>query len=175
MIRSMAEQQRSQSLSEAGERPTDFRTYMVERYQGEVFGEALFRALAERADGEARRKWHALEQLERETKEAIVPTLTALGLAVAEDPVRTAEGEQLGEALSKVAWGDLMSSFRGELEKFVAEFEAAEALAPTEHAEIARQLTRHEAALRDFVIAEIEGRGDASLEPVDALLREPSS
>ena len=47
-----------------------YRSYLVERYQGEVYGEALFQAMAAGCS-DARRveKLRRLEQLERETKE----------------------------------------------------------------------------------------------------------
>lgn len=165
---------RPDSLKEAAATAIDWETYVVERYRGEIFGESLFGALAERASGDEQRKWRVLEQLERETRERIAPVRAEIERTTADDPVRRAEGRKLGEALASTPWLDLMASFRGELEKFVAEFERAEALAPPRGRNLARFITAHEEALLAFVVAEIEGRADP-LEPVVALLRDASA
>ncbi len=164
------------TLKAAGETARDFRAYLIERYQGEVYGEALFRALAEReGHAERRQKWRTLQQLERETKERIRPAVAELGATTEEDPARCKEGEDLAARLAAVPWDDLMKGFRTELEKFVREFEKAEELAPPEGAELARDITRHEKALLEFAVRELEGREAHSLEPVAALLRGSSA
>ena len=164
------------TLEKAKETAQDYRGYVIERYQGEVYGEALFRALAEQETNEQRReKWRVLEQLERETKERIRPAVAELGATTEEDPARIKEGEDLAARLAAVPWGDLMKGFRSELERFVSEFEKAEALAPPGGVELLRDITRHEKALLEFSVREIEGHEAHSLEPVLALLREPTS
>ena len=70
-----------------------------------------------------------------------------------------------------VPWPDLMRGFRAELEKFVHEFERAEALAPPAGVDLARDITRHEQALLEFVVRELDGREEDSLAPIRALLR----
>ena len=97
------------TLKAAGETAGNFRAYLIERYQGEVYGEALFRALAEREPhAERRRKWRTLQQLERETKERIRPAVAALGATTEEDPARCKEGEDLAARLAAAPWDDLM-------------------------------------------------------------------
>ena len=54
----------------------------------------------------------------------------------------------------------------------MSEFEKAEELAPPEGTELARDITRHEKALLEFAVRELEGREADSLEPVVALLRD---
>ena len=58
----------------------DYATYLLERYQGEVYGEVALGAMAEAAtDPERARKLRYLEQLERETKERLRPALEEIG------------------------------------------------------------------------------------------------
>ena len=59
---------------------SDYKTYLEERFQGEVYGEALFRTMANLCEDPARaRKFRVLEQLERETKEFLLPALQEAG------------------------------------------------------------------------------------------------
>ena len=115
-----------------------------------------------------------LEQLERETKEFLLPALREAGGSGEEDPERITEGETLGTNLANAPWADLMRGFEKELQRFVEEFERSEALAPAGKKSLLRHVTTHERALLDFATRELEGSkvGD-SLESVVALLRTP--
>jgi hypothetical protein len=161
-------------LQDSHQAATGYETYLEERYQGEVYGEALFRTMAEHCGDVVRaRKFRVLQQLERETKEFLVPALKQAGLSATESPERVEEGVKLGAQLAKAPWSDLMGGFRTELERFVGEFERAESLAPAGAEELLRHVTRHEQALLEFATRELEG-GDAetSLDAVLALLRD---
>ena len=58
----------------------EFIAYLVARHEGEVYGEAVFQAMAEHtADPEARWRWRVLETLERETKQRLARELAARG------------------------------------------------------------------------------------------------
>src|SRR5262245_11677021 len=108
-----------------------FVTYLIERFQGEVYGEAVFVALAEaEADHEMRWKWRVLETLERETKEYLDRALRARGHEVKPSDESWALGLKLGKAVARVPRAVFMNGLRTEVQKFVAEYEAAEALAP---------------------------------------------
>ncbi|MGH9365514.1 MAG: hypothetical protein ACRD1B_09675 [Thermoanaerobaculia bacterium] len=154
---------------------SDFRTYLEERFQGEVYGEALFRTMAKLAeDPERGRKLRVLEQLERETKELLLPALREAGGSGDENPERINEGETLGASLAKAPWTDLLHGFERELRRFVEDFERAEALAPPGQEALLRHVTAHERALLDFAIREREQSTAAdSLESVLELLRTP--
>jgi hypothetical protein len=160
-----------ESHAEAGE----YATYLEERYQGEVYGEALFRTMAERCDEPQRvAKLRVLEQLERETKEAILPALLEVGGSGKESAERVADGETLGAQLANAPWPDLMRGFQTELARFVADFEAAESLAPADEQPLLRQVTAHERALLDFANRESDPDDERDpLESVVALLRSP--
>jgi hypothetical protein len=108
---------------------SDYGTYLEERFQGEVYGEALFRTIADRCgEPERVRKLRILEQLERETKEFLLPAVREVGYPGRESPQRIADGETLGAALAKAPWSDLMRGFQRELERFVRDFERAKPL-----------------------------------------------
>src|SRR5262245_745542 len=153
----------------------DFETYLEERFQGEVYGEALFRTMADLTqDPDRARKFRVLEQLERQTKELLLPALREAGGSGAENPERILEGEKLGASLANAPWTDLMRGFEKELRRFVEEFERAEALAPAGRERLLRHVTAHERALLDFAVRELETSSTRdSLEGVLALLRTP--
>jgi hypothetical protein len=153
----------------------DYKTYIAERYQGEVYGEAMFGAMAEVAvEPSQARKLRQLEQLERETKQLLLPEVLASGGEAREDAARVAEGKELGARFGKAPWLDMMRGMTGELGKFVAEFRRSEALAPPGKEALLQHVTAHEQALLDFAESEVAGHAaERSLAPVLALLREP--
>ena len=152
----------------------DFIRYLVERHEGEVYGEAVFAALAEHtADAEARYRWRVLEALERETKELLGRELRARGREPGEAAQKQAEGQTLGKTLAAVPRDFLIKGLRGEIVKFVAEYEAAEPLAPPDGAALARHITAHERAILEWVDLELASPGADTTAPVRALLAAP--
>jgi hypothetical protein len=152
---------------------SDYKTYLEQRFQGEVFGEALFRTMANLCHDPARaQKFRVLQQLERETKEFLLPALREAGASAEENCERINQGQALGAALANVPWPDLMRGFQEEFRGFADEFESAETLAPAGKESVLRHVTIHERALLDFATRELEGSmvGD-SLQSVVALLR----
>ncbi len=151
-----------------------FVAYLHECFQGEVMGEALGVALAEAAqDPVHRQKWRFVEQLERETKGRIRAALEALGESVEEDPEKRAEGTSFGETFAKLPWSEAMDKLKPALEKYVRYFEKHEKTAPPDGLALAQHLTRHERALLEFAVCEIEGQPDNSVEPIERLLDNP--
>jgi hypothetical protein len=59
-----------------------------------------------------------LQQLERETKEFLLPAVGEAGFAGDESPERISEGEVLGAQLAKTPWQELMDRFQTELERY---------------------------------------------------------
>ncbi|MEI6000678.1 hypothetical protein H3V53_26865 [Paraburkholderia bengalensis] len=153
--------------------PNEYQQYLIERFEEEVVGESLFHSLSEHAANSNRQQqWHTLAQLETETKEHIRAALRAMGVEVAEQRSSIERGQQLAKRFTCMPWREFMTVFRPSLENFVAEFTTAENMAPEEGKQRAllRHITLHEKALLEFACREIEGRSDASLEPVVALL-----
>lgn len=159
-------------LEESHTKASDYAVYVEERFQGEVYGEALFRTMAERCEvPEHARKLRVLEQLERETKELLLLAVREAGYSGEESHERVAEGEALGAQLAKAPWRDLMRGFQKELERFVRDFECAEDLAPPGKERLLRHVTAHERALLEFATRELEGDERSSLDAVSVLLR----
>lgn len=151
-----------------------FVAYLHECFQGEVMGEALGVALAEAAqDPVHSQKWRFVEQLERETKGRIRAALEALGESVEDDPEKRAEGKSFGERFAKLPWSEAMDKLKPLLEKYVRYFEEHEKTAPPDGLALAQHLTRHERALLEFTVCEIEGQPDNSVEPIERLLDNP--
>ena len=159
-------------LAASHEDASDYHHYLEERYQGEVYGEALFQTMAETCpDPERAAQLRVLEQLERETKEFLLRAMSEDGLSADASPERIAEGRTLGAQLAAAPWTDLMRGFHQEIQRFVEDFERAEALAPPGREAVLQHVTAHERALLDFATRELDGRpAKESLAPVRALL-----
>jgi hypothetical protein len=155
---------------------TDFIQYLVARHEGEVYGEAVFHAMAEHtADPEARHRWRVLEALERETKELLARELAARGRSADPCQQKWGEGLVLGRQLAGVPRDFLWKGLRGEVVKFVAAYEAAEAHAPAEGAALARYVTAHERAILEMIDLELADPAADSTGPVAKLLANPPS
>lgn len=152
----------------------DYVAYLHECFQGEVLGEALGAALAASAsDPDHRRKWRAFERLERETKERIRRALEARGETVREDPHQRTAAAKWAARYGAMPWDEAMAALRPVIEKYVRSFEKREAQAPADGRDVARAITRHERALLEFTVRELDGRSETSLEPIVRLLDEP--
>ncbi len=116
-------------LEESHKLSGGYKTYLEERFQGEVYGEALFRTMAELSAEPAQAwKFRVLEQLERETKEFLLPAVRETGCSGEESPERISKGVARGTELAKAPWKDLMRGFQNELQRFVEDFKRAEAI-----------------------------------------------
>jgi len=130
-------------------------------YQGEVYGEALFRELSARsAHEEERAKWQVLQQLEAETKARLRPLVEALGGTAAEDPAQVERGIRYAAKLADTPWLDLMAEFRDELPRYVRWFEELEGMGRPEDLAVLRAATQHERAILAFAEAELAGVAD---------------
>lgn len=152
----------------------DYLRRVNESYQGESYGEALFRELAARTgDPDQNYKWRVLGQLELETKLRLRPLVERLGGDTAEAEDNASRGRDDAESMAAKDWPDLMSAFDSMLPKYVRFFEKLEAMAPEGDRELLAAVTAHELAIQDFTKLELEGRGRESVEPVIALLKNP--
>lgn len=150
---------------------TNYRKYLLERFQGEVFGESLFRHLARLSTAETtRHKWRTLQELEKQTRESIRLELERQGLNCTEDPGRRQQGKVLAERLCSMPWPELMEQLRGEFSQFVKEFRESEQLAPPGKEKLLAYITEHERVLLRFVELELMNHGQDSLAPVHRFL-----
>ncbi len=141
----------------------------VQAYQGEVLGEALFGAIADRLDdADHARKMRVLATLELRTKEAVAPALARAGISTAPDPEMLSLAEALAPDSATRAWEEVMVSLEAITGQFIPLYDRIAQLDPAER-EAADLLVAHEAALRDFARAELAGDTATSLAPVTAL------
>ncbi len=151
----------------------DYLERVVESYQGEVFGEAIFRELVARTeDPDASYKWRVLQQLEAETKLRLRPLVAELGGDVTEDPEGDVKGKKLAEEWAALSWSAAMDKLADILPPYIRFFEKLEADSRAEDRELLAALTAHEKALAAFARLEQEGKGSESLTPVTDLLDE---
>jgi len=141
----------------------------VQAFQGEVLGEALFGGIAEVVDdAEHARKMRVLATLELRTKEAVAPSLERAGISTEPDVEMLSLAEGMAAASADSTWEQMMTSIDSVTGQFIPLYERIAELDPTER-EAADLLVAHEVALRDFARAELAGRTDSSLNPVNAL------
>jgi hypothetical protein len=139
----------------------------VRAYQGEVLGEALFGRLADRLDDpDQAAKMRVLATLECKTKEAIAPALERAGLSTEPDPEMATLAEALASA--DLPWLEFLGATEAITAQFIPLYERIGELDPAERA-ASELLVAHEAALRSFARAELEGDTTSSLDAVEAL------
>jgi len=153
----------------------DYAEGVLKAYQGEVAGEAMYRAAAEAATEPNRSyKFRALEQLELETKEKLRVVLERVGGSSEETAALGEAGEKLAESLfAGPDWRAAMRRYAGMIEPYVKEFELLEAEAPAHDADVMAYLVAHERAQVTFAKREADGDATSSIDPVLALLSDP--
>jgi hypothetical protein len=138
-------------------------------YQGEVLGELLFGGIAEQLDDpDQAAKMRMLATMERRTKEAAAPGLERAGLSTEPDPDMAATAAALVPGALAMGWNELMATIPPITAQYIPLYQRIGELNPAER-EISELLVAHEAALRDFAHAEVEGDRAHSLEPITAL------
>jgi hypothetical protein len=142
-------------------------------YQGEVYGEVLYRAIAAaQTDPEHARKWRVLVDLEIVTKANMRTLVARLGGDVTEQPYWLDRAHDDIPKYTRLDWRGLMLQFQDELGKVIEEYAALETDCPPEDAAALRLLTEHEEVTKEFVERELAGRTADSLDPVhDYLFR----
>jgi hypothetical protein len=158
---------------------TQFEKDLIELYQGEVLGEALFSAMLASAENDNQRlKLGSMLQLETETKARLRPVMVALGLSIEEDPAMREQALATASALADASWTDKMTALNHELgTTFVPRYaeiaEHARAAGNKSHAKLADSMVVHEAALLELTRRELNGESASSVEPVVKLLTYP--
>jgi len=138
-------------------------------YQGEVLGEALFGAIADRLeDADHAHKMRVLATLELRTKEAVAPALERAGISTEPDAEMLGLAEALAADTEKNTWDEVMAAAVSVTGQFIPLYRRIGELSPSER-ETADLLVAHEVAIRDFALAELAGDTATSLHPVHAL------
>ncbi len=149
----------------------DLETYLSDAYQGEVFGEAFFALLAERADdSDQAAKWRLLEHLERHVKGRLRQELERRGLPRDESPAMVEEGRKAACGAGAFPSGVDARAFRDTMRGVVEQYRASRDAAPKDLKEIAEFVLGHEQALLEFAERELAGEGAKSTQPVEEFL-----
>src|SRR5258706_12014339 len=100
----------------------EYRRLLLDAYNGELLGEALFGAFAARESGERAEKLRVLQRIEGTTASQLRPLLEAAGVGVtAEDEASArAAGAQIGEA--GIDWDGFMKGLHDALPGYLAAF-----------------------------------------------------
>ncbi len=147
----------------------DLATLWSKAYQGEVSGEVLFGAVADRSDDpDHRKKLEVLRHLEVRTRQACVPAMERNGFPTDPDPQTVKDAEALAEVAATLSWSDFLGAFESITTQFLALYRRIGEVAEADRAE-SELLVAHEEALREFARRELAGRTDDSLELIEVL------
>jgi hypothetical protein len=140
-------------------------------YEGELYGETWFAAMAGDAmTPDRRRKFVAMAQLEHQTRLCLMPLVTRLGITGVDEAAQRDKGIRLARQHAGQSWPAFIAWFIEEITRFVALYDEMARNSTEEDAAILDELARHERALLEFARLEAEGLTDRSLDPVLALL-----
>ena len=107
-----------------------------------------------------------LATLERKTKEAMVPSMERAGLPTAPDPETLTLADALGAG--EIPWADFLAATEAITVRYIPLYQRIGELDPSERT-TSELLVAHEAALRSFARAELEGATGTSLDAINAL------
>lgn len=149
---------------------------LLAAYQGEVFGMAMYRSVADAQTDEWRRwQWECLHRLEVEVHDDLADLLRRRGVDPVPDPVEHAAGRREAERIVGLPWTELLDEFAADLPQLIETYGAlaeSPALTAAERA-VLRRVTEHEVAALDYCLAERSGVvPDASIGAVVSMLRE---
>jgi len=145
----------------------EYRKQVEAAYQGEVYGEAMYAAIADSmTDPDQAHKWAVLTRLETRTKADMLAVVHRLGGDTRELASSRERGLQEAQRYIGLPWQELMELFSRELDPVIAEYACLERNCPAEDAAALARLTRHEVVARQFCQLEIQGQGQRSLEPI---------
>ena len=147
-----------------------------EAYQGEVFGLAMYAALADAQSDPVRHwKWQVLTRLEFETKAHMAGLLERLGGDITEKEQSRQDGLKEADAISGLPWLAMIEAFMADLPGLVEDYADLEQQAGLSgpDASVLCRLTQHEAVTLEFCERELAGDGARSIDPVLAMLEAP--
>ncbi len=149
----------------------DFVRRVERAYQGEVYGEALYRGLADViADPDRSKKWRVLADLEVTTKALMRDLVAKLGGDTRESEAFRIKGINAVSKYASLPWADFMALYSRELEPVIARYGELEVQCAPEDVAVLRFLTEHEVVTKAFCDLELAGRSDISINPTLELL-----
>jgi hypothetical protein len=141
----------------------EYPTLLLDAYNGEVLGEALFRAFAARESGDRAVKLRVLERIEGTTATQLRPLVDAAGVDVdAEDEATVrAQGREIGSAA--IEWDAFVRGLHDALPSYLANFVRLRTMATDANDPALVALVAHEQAINAFAELELAGNSDCSL------------
>jgi hypothetical protein len=148
---------------------SEYDDLLLDAYRGEVLGAALFGALADAAtDDRQRDQLRALQRVEARTATRLRELVDAAGLDAGTDgPV--GDGVQMADAMRGTDWSAFLTTLRGALPPFLANFERLRAIGASDDPVLA-DLVAHERAIDRFAELELDGRHADALDVLEAHL-----
>jgi hypothetical protein len=138
----------------------------VKSFQGEVFGEAYFDAMAAHSgDAELGDKLTALAALERCTKELLIPSMERLGISTEPD---AAIVKSVG-AMTDFDYQSMVQALPMITGEYLGYYARLRELVEPEDCSVVNLLIAHELALELFARREMAGDTATSLQPIRAL------
>ena len=133
-------------------------------YQGEVYGEALYKMIADaQPEAEHAWKWRVMVQVEHETKHLMRRLVARRGGDTAEQKASRDQAETDFVRYRALPWRDLMQVFSAELVPAIAEYAELEYDAPPRDRWVLQRLTDHEVVSKRFCDLEVAGRDRKSV------------
>ena len=149
----------------------DFVSKVERAYQGEVYGEAFYRGMADATDDPGlAEKWRVLTELEVVTKARMLDLVEKLGGDTRESEVYRQKGIDHVQKYAPMQWNDFMKLFSQELDPIIKRYAALEQQCGPEDVETLRFLTEHEVVTKAFCDLELAGRTDISIDPTRELI-----
>lgn len=151
-----------------------YRQGVMEIYQGEVLGEAMFSGLLASAAPQHKAYFEAMLQMETETKARLRPLLVRHGLSLVESEEWRAQGYRDAARLGALGWEDFLATFTAEISVYIEKYQDIADLAPAEDRPLLGAMVEHERKFVRFAVAELTGRADHALEAIaDGLVFRP--
>jgi hypothetical protein len=131
----------------------DYQQTLIDMYQGEVLGEALFSRLLEtETNPEMRYAYSCLLQLETETKARVRSILMRHGLPLAETESSRIHGTAWANSLRTLDTQAFLNTFAEEIAPYAKRYSDIAQQAASEDAECLRYVAAHEQAIHHFLI-----------------------
>ncbi|MGA0298713.1 MAG: hypothetical protein ACO3OI_06490 [Ilumatobacteraceae bacterium] len=153
---------------------------LLDAYQGEIFGVAMYRRVTESLDDPWQRwQWECLTRVEVELRDELAAALVRLGHTAIPDEGEHAAGLAEAERIVGLPWLEMLHEFTCDLPPLVERYSAIavdheSAVDVVGCREVLDRLVRHEVASIEFHRGELAGRAPIdSIGPVVDLLTGP--
>ena len=148
-----------------------FKQGLVELYQGEILGEALFdQMLPYFEEPDRRYKISVMLQLETETKARLRPAMVLLGLDLSEQKAFRKMGLDMATGMKGLSWEETMVTIRDVVKPVVERYREIASYAPPEHRDLGESMVIHEKSISDFAELELAGEEKKSVDAIVAQL-----